>query len=225
MSADLADGTLVRVRERFEPAEDFTLTGPAAVEAAEVFIGGTRHFVRDYWKLVYSSARHNTGVRYWILLDSPATVPGIAAPVHAVEFAPADTEDAVGVVDVLQEESVAYLDENLEVIDRPEITFFERRTPKRTSRKRFLRGDADVDGRVGLSDALSVLNYLFRRGDPFECASAADANDDDHLNLSDALHLLAHLFRGGPLPAPNRLCDRDPTRDRKLDCDSFAGCF
>ena len=140
-------------------------------------------------------------------------------------FAPADTADAEGIVDVLQEESVAYLDENFEVIHRPEITSYRRRTARTSTRTNFLRGDADVDGRVGISDAVSVLNYLFRRGDPFECESAADANNDDQINLSDAFHLLAYLFRGGALPEPIKLCDRDPTRDRKLECDSFSGCF
>src|SRR5437867_4464910 len=38
----------------------------------------------------------------------------------------------------------------------------------------FLRGDADSDGRVALTDAVKVLQYLFRGGGQPECLDAAD---------------------------------------------------
>ena len=87
-----------------------------------------------------------------------------------------------------------------------------------------MRGDADADGTIGIADALRILDYLFRKGEPFDCESAADVDDDGELDLGDAVHTLLHLFRGGPLPPPNRLCDFDPTRDG-LGCESFAKCF
>ena len=159
-----------------------------------------------------------------MLLDPPATVRGVAGLVHALEFAPADSPEVAGIVDVPQVESAAYLDENFEVLGRPEVASFERKTPRPGTTKRFLRGDADVDGSDTVADALRILTYFFLGGDPFDCQKAADANDDGRVTMNDAFHTLLHLFRGAPLPPPNQLCDLDPTRDQ-LKCESFAGCF
>ena len=84
----------------------------------------------------------------------------------------------------------------------------------------FRRGDADDDGRVGLTDAIAILETLFRGGAPFDCADSADANDDGEVNLSDAVGLLLHLFRGGePPPAPGSSdCGEDPTPDLLPAC-------
>ena len=182
--------------------------------------------MRDYWRLVYSSARHNTAVKYWALRDPPVSVPGVERRVHAVELAPPDPEELADIVDELQKESAAYLDENLAVIARPEIVAFEKDTVRRvTRRKRFFRGDADASGRVNVTDAFRTLSYVFRSGRPLDCEKAADANDDGKLNINDAIHLLRYLFFQGPeLAPPNRLCDTDPTRD-SLDCDSFEVCI
>jgi hypothetical protein len=64
----------------------------------------------------------------------------------------------------------------------------------------FISGDATGDGVVDLSDALVILNFLFRAGPapvPFE---AADNNCDQVVDLSDALYLLNYLFKGGNPP-------------------------
>ena len=42
----------------------------------------------------------------------------------------------------------------------------------------FIRGDANVDGRVNLSDVIRLLDYLFRSAEAPSCKKAADANDD-----------------------------------------------
>jgi hypothetical protein len=87
----------------------------------------------------------------------------------------------------------------------------------------FRRGDANVDGRVDLSDAIGILDGLFLGGPSPACTDAADANDDGRIDLSDPIALLGALFLGsGPLPAPGReICGPDPTADG-LDCG--AGC-
>jgi hypothetical protein len=66
----------------------------------------------------------------------------------------------------------------------------------------FIRGDANLDGIVNLSDAIAVLNHLFRGGTPPACKDAADTTDDGKLDLTDAVLLLNHLFKGGPPPSP-----------------------
>ena len=88
----------------------------------------------------------------------------------------------------------------------------------------FRRGDADGDGKVDLTDAVFLLDLLFREGEVPGCADAADADDGGSLNISDALAILIWLFRGGsrpPPPGPDT-CGPDSTDDalpcRAYDC-------
>ena len=74
----------------------------------------------------------------------------------------------------------------------------------------FIRGDSNGDGRVDLSDALSVLFYLFGGGARL-CEEAANANNDSHLDLTDAVFILERLFlvpQAFPKPYPD--CGNDP---------------
>lgn len=82
----------------------------------------------------------------------------------------------------------------------------------------FVRGDANRDDAVDISDALSILQFLFLGGATLTCEDAADSDDSGSLNLSDAVYLLNHLFTGGespppPFPEPGK----DETQD-ELDC-------
>jgi hypothetical protein len=105
--------------------------------------------------------------------------------------------------------------------------------------KPFVRGDANVDGAVNLSDAFAILNALFIWGSfhYLACEDAADANDDGAVNIADAIFTLNHLFIGGrPIPPPNEcnflepgtgvpppIEDFDPTPD-DVHCASFPWC-
>ncbi|MBI4607336.1 MAG: family 10 glycosylhydrolase [Planctomycetes bacterium] len=84
---------------------------------------------------------------------------------------------------------------------------------------RFVRGDANDDGAVDISDAVAILAHLFLGGGAPRCPDAADANDSGKLDLSDAVYLLGHLFLGGRAPpAPFPLPGRDPTEDALGGC-------
>jgi hypothetical protein len=84
----------------------------------------------------------------------------------------------------------------------------------------FLRGDANGDLNVDISDVVWLLNYQFRGGPAPPCDDAADANDDGRLDISDAIFTLTFLFkRGPPPPAPGPdTPGPDPTED-DLGCD------
>lgn len=78
----------------------------------------------------------------------------------------------------------------------------------------FLRGDASADGSLDLSDAVSILSYLFLGGGASDCLDSNDCDDDGKVLLTDAIYLLSHLFLGTsappePFPAPGV----DRTRD------------
>src|SRR6185369_10039024 len=79
----------------------------------------------------------------------------------------------------------------------------------------FIRGDADGDREVAITDAIAVLSRLFLGGEALPCDDAADSNDDGEVNLSDPIATLDRLFLGGealPPPGP-AACGEDPTTD------------
>ncbi len=64
----------------------------------------------------------------------------------------------------------------------------------------FLRGNANGDAKVDISDMVYILGFLFL-GDPAPaCGDAADVNDDGKINISDPSSGLNFLFLGGPAP-------------------------
>lgn len=89
----------------------------------------------------------------------------------------------------------------------------------------FRRGDSNASGAVDLSDAVTILNWLFSGGVEPTCPDAADANDDGKRDLSDAVSILNWLFLGGQAPAPPgaEVCGEDPTEDSLPAC-SYESC-
>ncbi len=72
-------------------------------------------------------------------------------------------------------------------------------------RKKFIRGNANNDDRVDISDAIYILNYLFNTAalnKPPVNVESLDINDNGIINISDAINLLQFLFTNGPPPAP-----------------------
>jgi len=92
-----------------------------------------------------------------------------------------------------------------------------------TPESAFRRGDVDDDGSAGLSDAITLLDYLFRAGPSPACLDAADVDDSGRLDLSDAIALLRWLFVGdAPPPPPSLDCGMDPTSDELPLCRSSS---
>jgi hypothetical protein len=88
--------------------------------------------------------------------------------------------------------------------------------------KVFLRGDANADGEIDVSDAVLALLALFGSGASLPCREAANANGDAALDVSDAVWLLRFLFQGGPPPAaPFPGCALGVVR---VGCDSIPPC-
>jgi len=66
----------------------------------------------------------------------------------------------------------------------------------------FIRGDANLDRSMDISDPILVLAWRFLGGPGLRCDDAADANADDAVDVSDAVFLLAFLFMDGARPFP-----------------------
>jgi hypothetical protein len=84
----------------------------------------------------------------------------------------------------------------------------------------FLRGDVEVNGEINITDAISILGFLFIGGDEPACLDAADVNDDAEVNITDGIALLGFLFLSGEAPAPPF---PDPGYDTSADGTSCEG--
>ena len=98
----------------------------------------------------------------------------------------------------------------------------------------FVRGDVDSDGRIVITDGISLLQSLFV--DPTRvvaCRDAADTDDNGRLELTDAVVIFQWLFvdptRPPRPPTPSagsyvaEDCGVDPTDQDTLDCAQSAG--
>ncbi|MBI4601038.1 MAG: CotH kinase family protein, partial [Planctomycetes bacterium] len=75
----------------------------------------------------------------------------------------------------------------------------------------FVRGDANGDASVDLSDAVRIVLHLFA-GKAADCEDALDVDDNELLNVTDAVGLLNYLFKSGAAPrAPFPAEGTDPS--------------
>jgi len=81
-------------------------------------------------------------------------------------------------------------------------------------RRGFIRGDANKDDGVDVSDPVFLIDHIFRGGRLPPCLDAADANNDTDIDLSDPIWMLNYLFKGGPQPSePFPQAGVDPSDD------------
>ncbi|MGH9360860.1 MAG: hypothetical protein ACRD2T_03020 [Thermoanaerobaculia bacterium] len=66
----------------------------------------------------------------------------------------------------------------------------------------FLRGDANADGRVDLSDGVSLIQHVFLGGPDGGCALALDIDGSGKLDFQDFVSLASYLFAEELAPAP-----------------------
>jgi hypothetical protein len=78
----------------------------------------------------------------------------------------------------------------------------------------FIRGDANGDETVNLSDAETTLGWLFLGSPKPACLDAADSNDSGTVDITDPIHVLHFLFLGiGTIPQPYPEAGEDLTPD------------
>ena len=97
--------------------------------------------------------------------------------------------------------------------------------PEAMTGPRFVRGDANADDNINVTDGVFILGFLFAgEGDP-PCLAALDSNRDGARNVTDGVFILNFLFSGdgSPPPAPFPECGPDPSPET-VDCASFPPC-
>ncbi len=88
--------------------------------------------------------------------------------------------------------------------------------------KKFRRGDANIDGKVDISDMVRITE-IFTSTKKMQCEDAADANDDGAIDLSDAIYISSWYSLGTvqELPSPGAFtAGYDPTPD-SLGCETY----
>lgn len=74
----------------------------------------------------------------------------------------------------------------------------------------FVRGNANADRRVDLSDSVFTISYLFLGGGEPVCLDAADSNNDSLNNFTDPIYSLNFLFLcGTAIASPYPECGID----------------
>ncbi len=82
---------------------------------------------------------------------------------------------------------------------------------------KFIRGDANLNGKVELGDAVTVLVHAFR-GQEVGCRQALDVDDNGSIESTDAIRILTFIYSDGSAPsAPFPSKGVDSTAD-DLDC-------
>ena len=90
---------------------------------------------------------------------------------------------------------------------------------------RFIRGDADSNGTLDITDALRIFGFLFLGGAEPDCLSAYNIDGDATVSISDGIYALRYLFEGQSPPpaAPFPECGIS-TIDTDPGCDSYTAC-
>ncbi|MEM7163979.1 MAG: hypothetical protein AAF581_00860 [Planctomycetota bacterium] len=84
----------------------------------------------------------------------------------------------------------------------------------------FLRGDANNDGVVDISDGVVIALFAASMWTADVCLVALDTNDNSLVDLADAVYALMFLFQAGPvIPVPYPVPGIDPTDPFALPCD------
>lgn len=64
----------------------------------------------------------------------------------------------------------------------------------------YIYGDANRDGEIGITDAVYLINYLFRDGAAPRPGEAGDTDCDAEVGMTDVVYLINYLFKDGPSP-------------------------
>jgi len=101
----------------------------------------------------------------------------------------------------------------------------ERESVESCTKVDFVRGDANDDGSIDISDAIWIASELFDGFGLGGCHAASDASDDGSVDISDAVTVVQRLFEGAPpLAPPYPDCGADETLDG-LSCATYGHCI
>lgn len=196
----------------FSPYEVLRTPGTAVQQvAADLDQNGWLDLAISTFEAPYLHVRWNEGDRDLSSSLSLRILPGLSSDDIRPRYPAVGDFDEDGDLDIA---SVQFQDGSISVFEN---LFCQ-------GEQEFVRGDANADGELNLSDAVHVLLFLFAGGQTPGCLDAADINGDEDINLTDSVYLLTFLFLGGPLPPPPATgCGTVPDVEG-MGCLAFAAC-
>jgi len=88
----------------------------------------------------------------------------------------------------------------------------------------FIRGDANVDGKIDIADPVYTLSYVMGSGVEPRCLNALDMNDRDGVDIADPIFMLSYLFQSGDaIPPPFPKVGLDNTKP-EIPCSTYRPC-
>jgi hypothetical protein len=81
----------------------------------------------------------------------------------------------------------------------------------------FRRGDADASGSIDLTDAITILSFLFLGGQVPQCVDAGDFDDNGDVDISDAIANLNFQYLGGEAPPDPGPANCGPDKNQEPD--------
>ncbi len=168
-------------------------TGPAGGLNGVDFLGTATGTLAEFSLLVTGSEGTGDPPQYIVALVDVSG--GLATEVASISLSSLDVDENVF-------GGFALVDGSLSVVGSTSSVVYEVLTTRP-----FIRGDANNDGAVQISDAISILSAQFSAGEFFDCPLAFDVNDDGSADIADAIYLLSFLFIPGspqpPMPFPD----------------------
>lgn len=202
------DDVMVHALTYLEALEDVTVNlGVSSDDSVQILLDGTEIHIRNEGRSALTRMYQDTPFTH-PKLGNIALAKGIHVLVVKVFEGGGQHNFRVGFLDGI----------GIEIPGGPEEIAISLAPPPVVTDPIFLRGDGNSDGKVDLSDAVFVLNYLFLGGTAPGCLDTADADDNESVEITDPILVLNFLFLGGPSPAPpgTASCGPDPTPDDPL---------
>ena len=82
-----------------------------------------------------------------------------------------------------------------------------------------IRGDANFDNELNVTDLVFLVNFLFKGGDEPPCFEEADVDKDGNIIVTDLTYMVNFLFKGGFVPS---LCDNLDTTEINIEAATAA---
>ncbi len=180
--------------------------------------GSDSVFLADYLKAVYKSSEMdgslgniNTGLfqdSIMIVIQGASGANNQTYPdqVEIINGGRAELaysgHDYYGGVSYNQEYSLLFLPFGFEAICTGGDNWYNRNQVMNSVLNFFLYscGDANGDRIVNVSDAVYLINYIFKNGEEPMSFETANVNCDGSVNVSDAVYLINYIFKGGDSP-------------------------
>jgi lamin tail-like protein len=149
----------------------------------------------------------------------------VALNAAAIEAGIWQEEDSIDVSQMTLGSSIAYAgpgrgSESFRIDPSPSLGIDNTEPPPAHA---FVRSDCNQDSFVDISDAVSILAFLFLGAGHPSCDRACDSNDDGGIDVSDPIHVLGFLFLGNTQQKPPMACGPQPVLNA-LSCEDFTSC-